>query len=137
MRQSTIGAAYRIHHKKARIWNSLGTPPIISPLCLVWVRAPLWPHVRQAKFCLRCDTYLYSHRRRLEAWNFRFEKNRDCTCTICVAKIKVRIGCAVTAVYSGIAIFRIFNPKHRLCILKQTNKQIQNAVIKPITFEKA
>ena len=26
---------------------------IISPLWLVWVRAPLWPHVRQAKFCLR------------------------------------------------------------------------------------
>ena len=26
---------------------------IISPLCLVRVRAPLWPHVRQAKFCLR------------------------------------------------------------------------------------
>ena len=26
---------------------------IISSLCLVWVRAPLWPHVRQAKFCLR------------------------------------------------------------------------------------
>ena len=26
---------------------------IISPLCLVWVRAPLRPHVRQAKFCLR------------------------------------------------------------------------------------
>ena len=26
---------------------------IISPLCLVWVRAPLWAHVRQAKFCLR------------------------------------------------------------------------------------
>ena len=26
---------------------------IISPLCLVWVRAPLWPHVRQQKFCLR------------------------------------------------------------------------------------
>ena len=25
----------------------------ISPLCLVWVRTPLWPHVRQAKFCLR------------------------------------------------------------------------------------
>ena len=25
---------------------------IISPLCLVWARAPLWPHVRQAKFCL-------------------------------------------------------------------------------------
>ena len=26
---------------------------IISPLCLVWVRAPHWPHVRQDKFCLR------------------------------------------------------------------------------------
>ena len=26
---------------------------IISPLCLVWVRALLWPQVRQAKFCLR------------------------------------------------------------------------------------
>ena len=26
---------------------------IISPLCLVRVRAPLWPHVREAKFCLR------------------------------------------------------------------------------------
>ena len=26
---------------------------IISPLCLVRVRAPLWPHVRQAKFCLQ------------------------------------------------------------------------------------
>ena len=26
---------------------------IISPLCLVKVRAPHWPHVRQAKFCLR------------------------------------------------------------------------------------
>ena len=25
---------------------------IISPLCLVWVRAPLWPR-RQAKFCFR------------------------------------------------------------------------------------
>ena len=24
-----------------------------SHRCLVWVRAPLWPHVRQAKFCLR------------------------------------------------------------------------------------
>ena len=23
-----------------------------SPLCLVCVRPPLWPHVRQAKFCL-------------------------------------------------------------------------------------
>ena len=31
---------------------------IISPLCLVWVRAPLWPHVGQAKFCLRvCQVF--------------------------------------------------------------------------------
>ena len=26
---------------------------IISPLCLVWIPAQLWPHVRQAKFCLQ------------------------------------------------------------------------------------
>ena len=26
---------------------------IISPLCLVKVPAPHWPHVRQAKFCLQ------------------------------------------------------------------------------------
>ena len=26
---------------------------IISLLCLVWVQAPHWPHVRQAKICLR------------------------------------------------------------------------------------
>ena len=31
---------------------------IISPLCLVWVPAPHWPHVRQAKFCLRvCQVF--------------------------------------------------------------------------------
>ena len=30
----------------------------ISPLCPVWVRAPHWPHVRQAKFCLRvCQVF--------------------------------------------------------------------------------
>ena len=32
---------------------------IISPLCPKWVRAPLWPYVRQAKFCLRvCQVFL-------------------------------------------------------------------------------
>ena len=32
---------------------------LISPLCLVRVRAPLWPHVRQAKFRLRvCQVFL-------------------------------------------------------------------------------
>ena len=25
----------------------------ICPLCLMWVRAPRWQHVRQANFCLR------------------------------------------------------------------------------------
>ena len=32
----------------------------ISPLCLVWVRAPLWAHVRQAKFCLRLCQVVFS-----------------------------------------------------------------------------
>ena len=31
---------------------------VISPLCLVWVRVPLRPHMRQAKFCLRvCQVF--------------------------------------------------------------------------------
>ena len=33
---------------------------IISALCLVWVRAPLWPHVRQAKFYLRCVRWFFT-----------------------------------------------------------------------------
>ena len=33
---------------------------IISPLCLVWVRAPLSPYVRQAKFCLRVCQVVFS-----------------------------------------------------------------------------
>ena len=33
---------------------------IISPLCLVWDRAPLWPHVRQAKFCLTVCQVFFS-----------------------------------------------------------------------------
>ena len=35
---------------------------IISPLCLVWVRAPHWPHVRQAKFYLRVFQMVTSSR---------------------------------------------------------------------------
>ena len=38
---------------------------------------------------------LYSLGKRLEACNFRFKKKRDCT--ICVAKTKLLISCAVTA----------------------------------------
>ena len=40
------------------------------------------------------QTSLYSHRRRLEAWNFGFMKKRECT--ICVAKTKALISCTVT-----------------------------------------
>ena len=45
----------------------------------------LWGFLTQTGLC--------SHRRRLEAWKFRFKK-RDCT--IHVAKLKVLISCAVT-----------------------------------------
>ena len=41
------------------------------------------------------QTKLYMHRKWLEAGNFRFKKRRDST--ICVAKTKVLISCAVTA----------------------------------------
>ena len=41
------------------------------------------------------QTDLYSHRSRLEAYNFGFKKKRNCT--IPVAKTKVLISCAVTA----------------------------------------
>ena len=32
----------------------------ICPLCLVWVRAPRWQHVRQANFCLRVCQVFFS-----------------------------------------------------------------------------
>ena len=32
----------------------------ICPLCLVWVRAPCWHHVRQANFCLRVCQVFFS-----------------------------------------------------------------------------
>ena len=33
----------------------------ICPLCLVWVRAPCWQHMRQANFCLRvCQVFFFS-----------------------------------------------------------------------------
>ena len=40
------------------------------------------------------QTGLYSHRRWLEAGNFRFKKKN---CTICASKTKALISCAVTA----------------------------------------
>ena len=43
----------------------------------------------------RTQTSQHSHRSRLKAWNFRFRKKRGCT--ICVAKTKALISCAVTA----------------------------------------
>ena len=41
------------------------------------------------------QTSLYSHRIRLEAWDFGFKKDRDCT--ICVGKTKALSSFAVTA----------------------------------------
>ena len=46
---------------------------------------------------------LNSHRRWLEAWNFGFRKKRDCT--ICVAKTKVLISCAVTVKLICVFVF--------------------------------
>ena len=54
----------------------------------------------QEKICLwgfrpgLTQTKLYSHKRCLEAWNFRLRKERDCT--IYQAKTKVLISCKVT-----------------------------------------
>ena len=49
------------------------------------------------EICLRPDltqTELFHHRRRLEVLNFRFKKS---DCSICEAKTKALISCAVTA----------------------------------------
>ena len=50
---------------------------------------------------------LYSHRSRLEACNFGFKKKRDCT--ICVAKTKSLISCAVTAQLISVFVFACAN----------------------------
>ena len=49
------------------------------------------------------QTRLYSHRSRLEAWNFGFKKKRDCT--IRVAKTKALISFAVTAKLICVFVF--------------------------------
>ena len=49
------------------------------------------------------QTGLYSHRRWLEAWNFGFRKQRDCT--IRVAKTKALISFAVTAKLICVFVF--------------------------------
>ena len=48
-------------------------------------------------------TGLYFHRRWLEACNFGFRKKRDCT--ICLAKTKALISCAVTAQLICVFVF--------------------------------
>ena len=53
------------------------------------------------------QTDLYSHRSRLEAGKFRFEKERDCT--IRVAKTKALISCAVTAQLICVFVFAYAN----------------------------
>ena len=47
------------------------------------------------QFGFPTKTSLYSHRSRLEALSFGFKKKRNCT--VCVAKTKVQISCAVNA----------------------------------------
>ena len=49
---SLFGAAPVAEWVRSLYFSALNLS-IISPLCLVKVRAPHWPHVRQAKFCLR------------------------------------------------------------------------------------
>ena len=49
------------------------------------------------------QTGLYSHRRKLEALNFRFRNKRDCT--ICVAQTKGLISYAVTAQLICVFVF--------------------------------
>ena len=52
---------------------------IIAPLCLVWVRAPLWPHVRQAKFCLRvCQVVFLGVLPLLAPPNYQLPQGRQC-----------------------------------------------------------
>ena len=50
------------------------------------------------------QTRLYSDRSRLEALNFRFKRKR--ACTICVAKSKALISCAVTAQLICVFVFK-------------------------------
>ena len=52
---------------------------------------------------IRSDTSLQSQRSRLEARNFGFKKKRDCT--ICVAKTKTLVSCAVTAQLICVFVF--------------------------------
>ena len=57
-------------------------------------------------FCFQpglVETCLYSHRSRLEARKFGFKENRGCT--ICVAKPKTLISCAVTAQLICVFVF--------------------------------
>ena len=76
---------------------------IIELDMLLWTGCPsLFPYEpRREKTCLPgfqpgpTQTGLYTRRRWLEAGNFGFRKIRECT--ICVAKTKVLISCAVTA----------------------------------------
>ena len=49
------------------------------------------------------QTSLYSHRSRLEAWNFGFKKKRDCT--VCVTKTKTLNSCTVTSKLICIFVF--------------------------------
>ena len=51
------------------------------------------------------QTGLYSHRRLLETWDFRFRKKRNCTTCIRVSKTKALISFAVTAKLICVFVF--------------------------------
>ena len=49
---------------------------------------------------------LYSHRRRLEAWNFRFKKKRDCT----IPEVKTKVLISFTVTMKLVCIFVFSSP---------------------------
>ena len=73
-------------------------------------------HEKTKNSCFRpgpTQTDGYGHRTRLEARNFRFKKKRNYT--ICVAKTKTLISCAVTAQLNLHLCFRICRSLVFLC----------------------
>ena len=77
--------------------------------CIVWKKTIINESLHMKTFTKHLgfragltQTTRYSHRKRLEVRNFQFKK-RDCT--ICVAKTKTLISCAVTAQLICIFVF--------------------------------
>ena len=81
-------------------------PRMPDPWWIIYISAwraksSAWFELQGNKTCFRgfrpgpTQTWLYTYRRWLQAWKFRFRKKRDCS--ICVAKTKALISCTVTA----------------------------------------